>query len=584
MGRTALILFLLMISFLSVSIPVVNLAISLVAGDTPIEPLLAVRNDVLFFGTFSALPWTSTWGLEWGPIGPPAELVTGQGAFSDCSYRVKYAAGGYGPQASGSSFKCNFNLMGMPERGYDSLYFRYYLKFEKGFEFVKGGKLPGLVGGAANTGGQKPTGLDGWSARVMWRDSGRIVQYLYHPDQPTQYGEDIDWDYGGVPHYFVLGQWHCVETYIRLNTPGFRDGVLRSWLDGDLACQRTNIRYRDIASIKIDSFYFSTFHGGDDPSWAPSTDVYCVFDNFVVAKNYIGSAFDFSLSNNGGISVCQGASGSNTITVTLTLGTTQTVTLSTSALPLGATASFNRISGGPTFASTCTISTSISTPAGSYAITVIGMGGGLTRTTSFALTVIALKLNQVSVAILNASKNTAYFVRTGNIYDDSVLGFIYSKCVNSQNIIIQTDSTKVNQTSGAPLFTGSSVLFGGRLASKTVKYYEDQFFAKITFSQNSTHYIFMKGSTPIYSVRTSSYNYAKEDYFVIQIYADGLRTIFSMWGMSHTGTYASGLYFADYICPNLASMTQGYYICKWTDLNNDGIQQSNEISQIASGS
>jgi len=245
------------------------------------------RDDILFFGTFNSHPWMSTWGIKWGPGGPPAQLVTGPEALTDPSYKVKYPAGGYNSDKSGSSFKCNFDLMDLPEKGYESLYLRYYLKFDKGFEFVKGGKLPGLVGGAANTGGRKPTGLDGWSARIMWRQDGKIVQYLYHPDQLTQYGDDIPWNIRGQPH-FIPGRWHCVETYVQLNTPGIHNGMLRSWLDGELACEKTNIRYRDIASIKIDSFYFSTFHGGDDPSWAPSKDVYCLFDSFVIAKNYVG--------------------------------------------------------------------------------------------------------------------------------------------------------------------------------------------------------------------------------------------------------------------------------------------------------
>ena len=50
-------------------------------------------------------------------------------------------------------------------------------------DFVKGGKLPGLFGGEGNTGGGIPTGMDGFSARMMWRGSGRVVQYVYYPDQ-----------------------------------------------------------------------------------------------------------------------------------------------------------------------------------------------------------------------------------------------------------------------------------------------------------------------------------------------------------------------------------------------------------------
>ena len=39
------------------------------------------------------------------------------------------------------------------------------------FDFVRAGKIPGLAGGRTNTGGRKPDGTDGWSARMMWRTS-----------------------------------------------------------------------------------------------------------------------------------------------------------------------------------------------------------------------------------------------------------------------------------------------------------------------------------------------------------------------------------------------------------------------------
>jgi len=76
---------------------------------------------------------------------------------------------------------------------------------------------------------------------------------------------------------------------------------------------------------------------------------------------------------------------------------------------------------------------------------------------------------------------------------------------------------------------------------------------------------------------------SKADYFVVQIYMNGSRTIFSIWGIEQTGTYAGGVYFCDVIHPNLSAYTQGYYICKWTDFNNDGIQQSDEITVVAGG-
>ncbi|GIF98758.1 hypothetical protein Cci01nite_38520 [Catellatospora citrea] len=78
----------------------------------------------------------------------------------------------------------------------------------------------------------------------------------------------------------------------------------------------------------------------------------------------------------------------STIGATLTNGSAQTVSLSASGLPSGATASFSPTSitsaGG---SSTLTIATSASTPAGTYAVTVTGTGASSTRTTTYSLTV-----------------------------------------------------------------------------------------------------------------------------------------------------------------------------------------------------
>src|SRR6266571_1911640 len=96
----------------------------------------------------------------------------------------------------------------------------------------------------------------------------------------------------------------------------------------------------------------------------------------------------FSLSNSGDIETVQGGSGSNTIMVTLASGATpQSVSLSCNH-PSMSSCSLMPQSSLPSFSSTLTISTSLSTPAGQYNITVTGTGGGVTNTTRFVLTVV----------------------------------------------------------------------------------------------------------------------------------------------------------------------------------------------------
>src|ERR1019366_926325 len=144
-----------------------------------IEPGLKTRTDILFFSGFESDPWTSSWGLAWGP--EPAvngALVNGKDAFEGHSLRVKYPKGTF---SSGGGLQSLTDFSKFPLKPQESLYLRYYVRFDPGIDFVKGGKLPGLAGGNGNTGGHKPNGSDGWSARVMWRADGKIVQYVYHP-------------------------------------------------------------------------------------------------------------------------------------------------------------------------------------------------------------------------------------------------------------------------------------------------------------------------------------------------------------------------------------------------------------------
>jgi hypothetical protein len=111
------------------------------------------------------------------------------------------------------------------------------------------------------------------------------------------------------------------------------------------------------------------------------------YSSIVNATTQAATSFDFSLSNGGNRSVTQGQSISNTITATLVSGTAQSVSFSASGLPSGATSTYSSTSCVPTCNIAMTTTTSASTPAGTYTITLTGSGGGLSRTTSFTLTV-----------------------------------------------------------------------------------------------------------------------------------------------------------------------------------------------------
>ena len=187
---------------------------------------------------------------------------------------VLYPEGEYGTSNTGAQWKLLF------DESHECVRLTYRLQFTAPFDFVRGGKLPGLIGGEGNTGGGIPDGTDGWSARMMWRVDGAVVQYVYHPDQPEQYGEDLPWVVQNEQVHFAPGQWHEVIHEIQMNTPGVNDGSIRAWFDGELALESTGMRFRDVDSFAIDGMYFSTFFGGGSSSWSTTADEVVLFDDF----------------------------------------------------------------------------------------------------------------------------------------------------------------------------------------------------------------------------------------------------------------------------------------------------------------
>lgn len=84
--------------------------------------------------------------------------------------QVTYSKGSFG-DSDGSQFTSLFNGSIVPQ----SMLLSYEVAFDPGFQFVKGGKLPGLRGGpdaSGCEGGSQPNGTNCWSMRLMWRKDG----------------------------------------------------------------------------------------------------------------------------------------------------------------------------------------------------------------------------------------------------------------------------------------------------------------------------------------------------------------------------------------------------------------------------
>ena len=192
--------------------------------------------------------------------------------------RVSYPEGGVGTQAGGAQFK-------VPLPGsYETLTISYRVRFGEGFDFVKGGKLPGLCGGECNTGGDVPDGTDGFSARLMWRVDGSVMQYMYMPDQQSPWGDNLHWTVGGQRYRACMASGSDAD---RDEHTGQHDEVIQSWLDGDLALDRQDVRLRDVDTLARLILLLNLL--GGSPDWAPSADEVVDFDDLIVSRRRFGS-------------------------------------------------------------------------------------------------------------------------------------------------------------------------------------------------------------------------------------------------------------------------------------------------------
>ena len=169
-----------------------------------------------------------------------------------------------------------------------------------GFDFQRGGKLPGLAGGTAPTGGQSAADGQGFSARFMWIEKSisspdtNISAYIYDMDgegdhlrlsyaDPTRSRSELNPANPDDAIVLEDGHWYTVRQEIVMNTPGRQDGELRIWLDGQLALEVTNMEMRSSADVGIDMLYFSTFFGGHNSSdWQAAKDESILYDDFRV--------------------------------------------------------------------------------------------------------------------------------------------------------------------------------------------------------------------------------------------------------------------------------------------------------------
>ena len=136
-----------------------------------------------------------------------------------------------------------------------------------------------------------------------------------------------------------------------------------------------------------------------------------------VASAAVTMAFNFTVAAGGNISVTQGATTGNTtgITVARTTGSGQSVTLSATGLPAGATVTFSPAScnpGATSCVATMTVATTRgigATPATTYPVTVVGAAGAVTASAPPFNLIVSSQMS-VGLSALPSAAGPASFV------------------------------------------------------------------------------------------------------------------------------------------------------------------------------
>ena len=195
---------------------------------------------------------------------------------------------------------------------HDKLYARWYMKWEKGFNFNAknhGGGLFAGDRGLMGVAGNRPDGTNRVSVQFEYdSDKGKPFLYTYYRGMNMDCSNPVGscWgdhfpcflsgNYCKNPNYsekpgkitpkLVSDKWYCVELMVDLGTPSLdgtnADGVFNFWIDGVEYGPFENLWLRTTSNLKLGIFDAALFHHGEHSVEG------VLYDNIVVATKRIG--------------------------------------------------------------------------------------------------------------------------------------------------------------------------------------------------------------------------------------------------------------------------------------------------------
>lgn len=281
------------------------------------EPQTVATPDVeLFHATFDNADWYADW--QKSPNPGEHDKLDGTKHLDDASIMTADCVAGSCLRIDFTALECcgiaiHYAIPGEQE----NVIAEYWLKLADNFRPEiydanglqgSGGKLPGLGDVRAwpldqcGNGGYNSDGIECWSMRLKFHDCGdetscygtnktRIGGYVYSAENKSNHGdfaifdgEGSNWLAAGFGTLGQLtpGQWYKVKIQVAMNTPDVHDGVIRAWINGELAYDKTDMLWRYVGhkDLHVRTFWMNAMFGGVDVG--PAENTYIVIDELKI--------------------------------------------------------------------------------------------------------------------------------------------------------------------------------------------------------------------------------------------------------------------------------------------------------------
>ncbi|MDB5047976.1 MAG: hypothetical protein JWO30_1047 [Fibrobacteres bacterium] len=170
------------------------------------------------------------------------------------------------------------------------IFTRFYDYYDDGFDFAAGMKIHRMS--AFNEGKQindfdiiLQTKADDPSSNYCGLTDAKYLALSYN-------GGPVDW--GSVEARWTpeRKRWYCIETEIKLNTPGLSDGAVRIWVDGRVVAEKTGMNLTGSVASSINRVMFGGWYSnsaaGKNPCPDPVSASRRYVDDPAVSGSYIG--------------------------------------------------------------------------------------------------------------------------------------------------------------------------------------------------------------------------------------------------------------------------------------------------------